>query len=244
MAPPKYTKHFIPLESDPLIFTQLIHALGASPALRFKDVLSLDEPSLFPNPALALILTFPTTADYEERRATEAASQKPQAGGHEDGDVLWFKQTINNACGLYAILHAAANGEGTRYIQPNSTLSKLLEECASLSSDERARYLEGSIEIEAAYRNAAEQGESEVSENPEDEVNFHYVCFTKDVKGKVIWELDGDKMGPVKRGEDMGSGEDMLGDTGRRVIRERMREEGGGENVAFSLMALMVELEG
>lgn len=26
-------------------------------------------------------------------------------------NVVWYKQTINNACGLYAILHAVCNGD-------------------------------------------------------------------------------------------------------------------------------------
>lgn len=117
MTAPTYTKHFIPLESNPRIFTQLIHSLGASPALHFEDVLSLNEPSLLPHPALALILTFPTLADYEQRRVAESALQKPRAEGQGDEHVVWFKQTINNACGFYAILHAIVNGEGRRYIR-------------------------------------------------------------------------------------------------------------------------------
>lgn len=42
-----YTKHFIPLESDPQMFTRLMHDLGVSQLLEFVDVLSLeDEPVL------------------------------------------------------------------------------------------------------------------------------------------------------------------------------------------------------
>lgn len=108
-----YKKHFIPLESNPDIFNELLSLLGASKKLRFEDVLSLDEPDLLPHPAVALVLVFPTTDDYEAKRAAEL--QESKSSGH-DGDVLWFKQTINNACGLYAILHALTNGEARRVI--------------------------------------------------------------------------------------------------------------------------------
>jgi ubiquitin carboxyl-terminal hydrolase L3 len=116
MAAQNYTKHFVPLESNPHIFTQLLHDLGASPALRFEDVLSLNEPSLLPHPALALILTFSTPAYYEERRAAEAAAHQAEEKERDEHNVLWFKQTIYNACGFYALLHAVINGEARGFI--------------------------------------------------------------------------------------------------------------------------------
>jgi ubiquitin carboxyl-terminal hydrolase L3 len=30
--------------------------------------------------------------------------------------VVWFKQTINNACGMYAVLHALSNGSCRRFL--------------------------------------------------------------------------------------------------------------------------------
>lgn len=106
-----YRKHFFPLESDPAIFTELSHLLGSPASLIFEDVLSLDEAERLPHPALALVLVLPTTAVYEKRKQHEDALYDvcPQADLEED--VVWFKQTINNACGLYALLHALANSE-------------------------------------------------------------------------------------------------------------------------------------
>ena len=34
-----YNKHYIPLEANPVLFTQLIHQLGVSPSIEFQDVL-------------------------------------------------------------------------------------------------------------------------------------------------------------------------------------------------------------
>jgi len=116
---PVYTKHFIPLESNPDVFTELAHKLGLSTSLVFEDVLSLDDPELLeflPRPAFALILVFPTTDDYEKRVQDEDAKlEEFRTSGGAD-DLVFFKQTINNACGLYAILHAVCNGEARRRI--------------------------------------------------------------------------------------------------------------------------------
>lgn len=110
----KYTKHFIPLESNPDVFTELIHNLGVSASLSFQDVLSLDDPELLgfvPRPVHALILVFPTTEVYQQRVEVEDSKVEDCLEGADMGDVVFFRQTINNACGLYAILHAVYNSE-------------------------------------------------------------------------------------------------------------------------------------
>jgi ubiquitin carboxyl-terminal hydrolase L3 len=115
-----YRKHFLPLESTPEIFNELIYSLGAHPCLSFEDVLSLTAPTSSPHPAIALILVFPTTEQYEKRKAIEDASyQSPNIGGNE---VVWFPQTINNACGLYGVLHALSNGTGRSFLSEPNTL--------------------------------------------------------------------------------------------------------------------------
>lgn len=105
-----YAKHFLPLESNPDVFNKLIRSLGSSHCLEFQDVVSLDDPDLLPHPALALILVFPTTDRYEDQRAVEDARHSDSEGNGYDEGIMWFKQTINNACGLYSILHALSNG--------------------------------------------------------------------------------------------------------------------------------------
>lgn len=116
-------KHFIPLESNPTVFTDLIHRLGVSTSLGFADVLSLDEPDLLafiPRPTLALILVFPTLDKYQAAKAKEEAARPKYTGSGADEDVIWYKQTINNACGFYGILHAVTNGDARDYIGKRS----------------------------------------------------------------------------------------------------------------------------
>jgi ubiquitin carboxyl-terminal hydrolase L3 len=112
-------KHYLPLESNPDVFTRLIRNLGVS-SLSFHDVLSLTEPELLdwiPRPVLALVLVLPTTKKYEEDVALEEAKRNVYTGHGDNEDVVWFRQTIGNACGLYAILHALCNGEATQSIR-------------------------------------------------------------------------------------------------------------------------------
>jgi ubiquitin carboxyl-terminal hydrolase L3 len=114
-----YKKHFIPLESDPDVFTSLIHQLGVSRTISFHDVLSIHDPELLafiPRPALALVLVFPTTAAYEAQTAEEERSVDEYAKSGAQEDVMWFKQTINNACGLYGVLHAVSNGDARGFV--------------------------------------------------------------------------------------------------------------------------------
>jgi hypothetical protein len=118
----KQRKHYLPLESNPTVFTQLISTLLGEPSLEFHDVFSIDEPGLLamiPRPVFALVLVFPTTKAYEEQIALEEASREEYTGFGDDEDVIWFKQTIHNACGLYAILHGVSNiysGGSRRFI--------------------------------------------------------------------------------------------------------------------------------
>jgi ubiquitin carboxyl-terminal hydrolase L3 len=111
-------KHYVPLESNPEIFTRLIHRLGVT-GLGFQDVFSLDDPDILamvPRPVLALILVFPTSEAYEKQIAEEESARLVYAGSGPGEDVIWFKQTIHNACGLYGILHAISNGRARHFI--------------------------------------------------------------------------------------------------------------------------------
>ena len=121
-------------------------------------------------------------------------------------------------------------------IVSNSHLSNLLALCATLRPMDRAQILEEDTELEEIYRFVALQGDSEVPENAEDEVDFHYICFVKSHKTGHLYEMDGDKKGPVDRGL-LSAEEDVLGEYSRDIVKEFIRRE-GGENVNFSLLVL------
>lgn len=104
---------FIPLEANPELMTKLIHKLGVSQALQLHDVYSLTDPDMLafiPRPALALLLVFPITAVYESHRMAEDNTVDEYKGAGEQEPVIWWKQTIRNACGMMGLLHAVSNG--------------------------------------------------------------------------------------------------------------------------------------
>jgi len=237
---PKYRKHYIPLESNPEVFSYLIDTLGVS-SLEFQDILSIDEPdllSMITRPVLALILVFPTTGAYEKQTAEEEATRNEYTGSGDGEDVIWFKQTINNACGLYGILHAICNGNARNFIEPDSLLAKLLATCVPLAPQDRALALEDSKDLEAAHADAAKRGDSDVPANAEDEVDFHYVCFVQSHRNGRIYEMDGDKKGPVDTGVKLREDEDLLSECGVGLVRKFFQRE-KGENMNFSLLALV-----
>ncbi|KAF3031937.1 ubiquitinyl hydrolase 1 [Didymella heteroderae] len=232
----KYTKHFIPLESNPDVFTSLIRQLGLSEALSFREVWSLNDVTSFPRPALALILIFPTSETYENHKSAEDATREDYIGGGAD-DIIWFKQTINNACGLYAILHAVCNGEAAGFVQSDSILSEFLRHYRSLQPQDSAQALEASASLEAIYNEAAMRGDSTVPEDAQEEVDYHYVCFVKHRHSHIL-ELDGDRKGPIDKGVLLKHDDDMLSEGSMNVVREYIQREKGG-NIGFSLMALV-----
>jgi ubiquitin carboxyl-terminal hydrolase L3 len=110
---------FIPLEANPQLLTTLIHKLGVSSALQMHDVYSLTEPELLafiPRPALALLLVFPISAVYESHRMAEDSLVAEYSGTGNTEPVLWWRQTIRNACGLMGLLHAVTNGPARDFI--------------------------------------------------------------------------------------------------------------------------------
>ncbi|EJU02138.1 cysteine proteinase [Dacryopinax primogenitus] len=252
-------KHYVPLESDPDVFTNLIHNLGASRSLGFVDVLSLTDPDLLafvPRPVLALILVFPDFGDYAVRYAKDQANILEYEGCGEGEEVVWFQQTIGNACGLYAILHAVCNGKARGDIdvhpfpsyrsyhlmhlpEPDSPLARLLQQVIPLPPTARARALESSTELEAAHRAAALQGQT-APPDAEDEVDHHYICFVRSAKNGHLYQMDGMLKGPVDLGQ-AGVG-DLMSEEVRRVVGQFL-ETGEDGVVGFSLLALVENQE-
>ena len=102
----------------------LVHKLGLSTKLAFQDVFSIDDPDLLafvPRPAQALLLVFPVSETYEKFRRIEDAEKKEYEGSGPEEPVVWYKQTIGNACGLIGLLHGVSNGPAKGYIGWHTT---------------------------------------------------------------------------------------------------------------------------
>lgn len=108
-----------------------------------------------------------------------------------------------------------------------------------MNPQDRALVLEDSQELESVYKMAAMQGDSVVPDNAEEEVDFHFVCFVKSPKNGHIYELDGDRKGPVDKGPLSGPNEDMLAEGALSIVRGFIQRE-NDLNFNFSLMALVL----
>ncbi len=106
-------------ENNPEVMSHLLHQLGFSPSVGFHDVYSIDDPDLLafvPRPAYALLLVFPVSQTYEKFRLQEDEGKPDYTGSGPEEGVVWFKQTIRNACGLIGLLHGVSNGEARNFI--------------------------------------------------------------------------------------------------------------------------------
>ncbi len=123
-----YAKQFIPLESDPPVLNDLMYGLGVSGCLAFTDVWSIDDPvqlSSISRPVYALILILPTCEEYERHRLSSRGSGNTTEDTKGE-EIIWIRQTIDNACGLYAILHATCNSATRDFIGTSSIVTKEL----------------------------------------------------------------------------------------------------------------------
>lgn len=237
---PSGKKTFIPLENNPEVFTSLVHDLGLSPELEFSDVYSLDDPDLLamvPRPALALIFITPAPPYYAVRGADGTPSAKEGITYDKSGDeepAMWFRQTIGHACGLIALLHAAANGEARKFVQAGSTLEGLFEKAKSLKPGPRAQLLYDSEELEKSHMKAARMGDTSAP-RADEACGYHFITFVKGSDGH-LWELEGSTDGPIDRGE-LRNGDDMLSEAAlEKGVRKFLKVADG--NSEFSIITL------
>ena len=232
MTQPKYAKVFPPLESDPALFTLLLRKLGSSPTLHFEDVLSLDDTdllALIPGRIVAFVLISPFGDTYAEPLEHEDSQRLASTNKNSEAaeNVIWLQQTIHNACGLYALLHAVCNIPSVKsHCVPGSFIDALLK---ATSADECQRIIETNQDLDNIYIPIALQGQTAVLEDWAWEPPFHYVCFVG-AHGRV-WELNGGGKGPVDRG----IGRDLM-----EVVKTSVKDQGEG---SYSLLALVESAE-
>lgn len=240
---PSGKKVFIPLENNPEVFTSLVHDLGVSPELGFYDVYSLDEPellSLIPRPAHSLIFITPAPMYWATRKEHDGITEDIDGKSitydktGEEEPIVWYRQTIGNACGLIALLHTVSNGDARRFVKDGSLLARLLEEGRSLKPDARAEMLYNSEELEQVHMRAAKRGDSGAP-RADEHCGYHFLAFTKGEDGH-LWELEGGVDGPIDRGL-LPEGADMLSEEAlEKGVRRFMKHADG--NVEFSIVAL------
>ncbi|KAJ1642147.1 ubiquitinyl hydrolase 1, partial [Dispira simplex] len=217
---------WVPLESNPQVMNRMLRRLGVAEGYGFNDIWGLDPEllAMVPQPCLAVLLLFPITPAYE--RHVQEERRQPQT--HEDPRQIFFmKQTIGNACGTMAVLHALINARDRLSIEPDGPLQRFMDRALGEESPAvRASLLENSTELADAHRDSAAQGQTEAPD-AETVTNLHFVCLVP-VGGRLV-ELDGSKDQPI----DHGPCTDVLADSAR-VAKEFMARD--PDNVQFNLV--------
>jgi len=212
---------WLPLESNPDIMTKFLNDIGMPEDWAVTDIIGFDPELLafVPQPVAAVILLFPTST----------ADNSDQDGNETDG-VYFMKQTIRNACGTIALLHALGNNLGRIDLQENSALKKFFDMTLNMSPQEKGTYLENDASICQNHESNALEGQTSAP-NLADEVDYHFVALVE--RGGRIYILDGRKNGPIDEGPS--SPDTFLMDAGK-VCQKFMAKN--PECVNFTAVAL------
>jgi ubiquitin carboxyl-terminal hydrolase L3 len=203
---------WVPLESNPEIYSSWASSMGLNTdKYAFVDIYGLDDDllSMVPQPVEAVLLLFPVTKEYEEKRKQEDSDKESFSGPEKEGEMMWFKQTIGNACGTIGLLHSIANSSARNTLAESSPLSTLIKEALPLNATDRASYLQTSKSLAKAHTSAASTGQS-AAPSAEDKCDLHFVSFVRDPTSKHLFELDGRRKGPVDRDIEVSKQEDLL----------------------------------
>ncbi|KAF9779199.1 peptidase C12, ubiquitin carboxyl-terminal hydrolase [Thelephora terrestris] len=233
---------WVPLESNPEGFNGWASKAGLITAFdQFGDIYGLDNELLdiLPQPVKAVILLFPLTKEFKQKRDARYAEKLEKLGeGHIDPTIIWIKQTIGNACGTIALLHALANSPVE--LEPMSPIAEFIDECKSKTPLERAKLLETTILFRNIHAEIAKTGQTAPPENLN--VDLHFSCFVEapdastrtsesgEYPNRLI-ELDGTRDGPM----DHGPVADFLKDVAKVVKEDYM---GCMESLKFTMMYL------
>ncbi|KAF2849222.1 ubiquitin carboxyl-terminal hydrolase-like protein isozyme L3, partial [Plenodomus tracheiphilus IPT5] len=215
-------------------------------AYSFHDIYSLTDPDLLafiPRPVIALLVIIPLTPTWHSARTTEDKDLPEYPGKGPQEPVIWFKQTIGDACGSIGLVHCLLNSDAAKHIAPSSTLAQIRDDAVPKGIWERAKVLEDSEAFEEAHARAAKLGDTATpARGTGEHTGQHFVAFVKARDGH-LWELEGSRMGPLDRGalaedEDVLSAAALEKGLGRLM---RIEAEKGGD-LRFSAIALAPSL--
>ena len=224
-------QRWLSIESNPEVMNKFLHNCGL-PGDKWEvlDVYELNEKVLaaLPQPVLSLILLFPLGEKYEEH----CSQQENLSGSKQENpnDLYFMKQTIGNACGSVAMIHAVANNLDRIQLKEGSILKKFLEDTSNQTPDRRAAALECNGKMCSAHDQVAKEGQTP-AQNFEDKVRYHYVAFVE--KGGHLFELDGRKASPINLGPT--TREKFLLDAAKECQGYIKRDP---KNLNFSVLAL------
>eukprot|EP00252_Welwitschia_mirabilis_P002747 TRINITY_DN1270_c0_g1_i1.p1 TRINITY_DN1270_c0_g1~~TRINITY_DN1270_c0_g1_i1.p1 ORF type:complete len:243 (+),score=52.16 TRINITY_DN1270_c0_g1_i1:242-970(+) len=226
-------KRWIPLEANPDVMNQIVWGLGLDEKeAEFNDVYGFDDELLemVPKPVLAVLFLYPITQATEQKRIVDEKQFIGDVQEVGNNSVYFMQQTVRNACGTVGILHAIGNSQSQLNIRNGSFFQRFFTATASMTPEERAKFLENESELEAVHSVAANAGDT-APPDPSTRVDLHFVCLTC-VDGK-LYELDGRRSYPLCHGPS--SAESVLKDA-VRVIKNAVEQN--PDSVNFNVIAL------
>ena len=247
---------WLPLESNPDLFSTFARTVGLPEPWRFEDVLGLEDELLAMVPeadsCAAVILLFPCTQNIYEARAREEretrafllAAEGQEGGVSASSSAFFLKQHVEfgNACGTIASVHALANAreiyeaDGPKDSSTTTSLSDFCEQNKSANADERGRALLASHALKFAsdVAAAAPAAQTELPDRNGPDLDHHFTAFVR--KNGRLLELDGTKLAPVDCGPCLAS--DSLLRAAAMAVKERFIST-EPDSIEFSLMALV-----
>lgn len=109
----------------------------------------------------------------------------------------------------------------------------MLTKCLPLSPEERALTLESDEALEEAYAAVAGKGDTQAPD-PEEDVDYHYICLVQSHKTGHLFQLDGDRKQPFDLGPVDEQG--LLSDSCLAIIRDMITRD---TQLGVNLMALV-----
>ncbi|KAI8339638.1 peptidase C12, ubiquitin carboxyl-terminal hydrolase [Chlamydoabsidia padenii] len=188
----------LPLEANVEVWNKIIHDSGVSTKWKYTDIHGVDSDKLSKiPPSSALILLFPSTDKYNDHIHEEEV-RLAKLEQSISPNVVFFKQTVQQACGMIALLHSLANNSNSEEVK--GPLFDFIEKSRSMSPDERAEWLKESNELRLLHEAAAATlGDHPVALLEDGHTDFHYVCFVE--VDDHLYELDGRRPLPVNHGK-------------------------------------------
>lgn len=218
------------IESDPGVFTDLIHGFDAN-GVQVEEIFSLDDDSLEQlKPCHGLIFLF-------KWQQMDSSNDNLVNDSRLD-EIFFARQVIPNACATQAIVSVLLNcTHGDLQLGP--TLSDFKEFAQAFDPQMRGLTLSNSDKIRDVHNSFSRQQlfEFDSRDEKKEEDAFHFIAYIP-FKGR-LYELDGLKEAPVDHGAIPANSE--WTDVARPIVQQRMQKYSEGE-IHFSLMAVVSEL--
>jgi ubiquitin carboxyl-terminal hydrolase L5 len=217
------------IESDPGVFTEILHRIGVTQVL-FEEILSLnDEPFLDSLGKIhGLIFLFNHSSQPTLNSASAAALP-------DEEHVYFARQEIPNACASQAILSLLFNSE----ISLVPEISDFRDFAMNLDLESRGLALGNLEKLKNAHNAFRAKSSLQIASDAGDAGPqadaFHFVAYVKTIAG--VFELDGLKEGPLRLAE-AATGASWVTTVVLPHIRRRVAAFPEGE-IRFNLLALI-----